>query len=201
MFIYRMQFGFRHLPFFLQPTLANDKDSKSELVFNVPLAKTKKEKKAKLIDEVEGLNSILDYQPTATNSYDSERLTWAFIDEGGKFPTDVPFSQFISIILETLTEGAERTGFGEFPSTVNELTKKGGAEFKKVWDDAVVNISSKSILSQWYSKYAIPLSSCLVNEKGVIGVPLCLSAFSLLVGSIKLNGYLPKNPCFPLSRK
>lgn len=136
MFIYRMQFGFRHLPFFLQPTLANDKDSKSELVFNVPLAKTKKTKKAQLIDEVEGLNSILDYQPTATNSYDSERLSWAFIDEGGKFPADVPFSQFVSIILETLVEGAERTGFGEFPSTVNELTKKGGAEFKKVWDDA-----------------------------------------------------------------
>lgn len=136
MFIYRMQFGFRHLPFYLQPTLANDADSKSELVFNVPLVRTKKSKKAQLIDEVEGLNSILDYQPTATNSYDSERLTWALIDEGGKFPADVPFSQFLSIILETLTEGAERTGFGEFPSTVNELTKKGGAEFKKVWDDA-----------------------------------------------------------------
>lgn len=137
MFIYRMQFGFRHLPFFLQPTIANDKDSRSELVFNVPLAKTKKTKKAQLIDEVEGLNSILDYQPTATNSYDSERLTWGFIDEGGKFPADVPFSQFISILLETFVEGAERTGFGEFPSTVNELTKKGGAEFKKVWDEAV----------------------------------------------------------------
>jgi len=136
MFIYRMQFGFRHLPFFLQPTLANDKDSKSELVFNVPLNKTKKVKKAQLIDEVEGLNSILDYQPTATNSYDSERLTWGFIDEGGKFPADVPFDQFVSIILETFVEGAERVGFGEFPSTVNELTKKGGAAFKKVWDDA-----------------------------------------------------------------
>lgn len=136
MFIYRMQFGFRHLPFYLQPTLANDKDSKSELVFNVPLAKTKKTKKAQLIDEVEGLNSILDYQPTATNSYDSERLSWFFGDEGGKFPTDVPFSQFISIILETLVEGAEKVGFCELPSTVNELTKKGGAEFKRVWDDA-----------------------------------------------------------------
>ena len=136
MFIYRMQFGFRHLPFFLQPTLANDKDSKTELVFNVPLSKSKKTKKAQLIDEVEGLNSILDYQPTATNSYDSERLTWFFGDEGGKYPADVPFSQFISIILETLVEGAEKVGFCELPSTVNELTKKGGAEFKKVWDGA-----------------------------------------------------------------
>ena len=135
MFIYRMQFGFRHLPFFLQPTLANDKDSKTELVFNVPLSKSKK-KKAQLIDEVEGLNSILDYQPTATNSYDSERLSWFFGDEGGKYPADVPFSQFISIILETLVEGSEKVGFCELPSTVNELTKKGGAEFKAVWDDA-----------------------------------------------------------------
>lgn len=136
MFIYRMQFGFRHLPFFLQPTLANDKDSKSELVFNIPLAKTRKTKKAQLIDEVEGLNSILDYQPTATNSYDSERLSWAFIDEGGKWPADVPFDQFVSILLETLTEGSERVGFAELPSTVNEMTKKGGAAFKRVWDDA-----------------------------------------------------------------
>lgn len=136
MFIYRMQFGFRHLPFFLQPTLANDKDSKSELVFNVPLARTKKTKKAQLIDEVEGLNSILDYQPTATNSYDSERLTWGFIDEGGKWPADVPFDQFVSILLETLTEGSDRVGFAELPSTVNEMTKKGGAAFKRVWDDA-----------------------------------------------------------------
>jgi hypothetical protein len=81
MFIYRMQFGFRHLPFFLQPTLANDRDSKTELVFNVPISKSKKVKKAQLIDEVEGLNSILDYQPTAVNSYDSERLSWFFGDE------------------------------------------------------------------------------------------------------------------------
>jgi len=136
MFIYRMQFGFRHLPFYLQPTLANDRDSKTELVFNVPISKSKKNKKAQIIDEVEGLNSILDYQPTATNSYDSERLSWFFGDEGGKYPADVPFSQFISIILETLVEGSEKVGFCELPSTVNELTKKGGAEFKSVWDDA-----------------------------------------------------------------
>ncbi len=134
LFLYRLQFGFRHLPFFLQPTLANDKDSKTELVFAVPL--DKKNKKASLIDEVEGLNSRIDYQSTALNSYDQERLTWLLGDEGGKWPTDVPFSQFLSIVAETFVEGADKTGFGEFPSTVNEMTKKGGAEFKKAWDGA-----------------------------------------------------------------
>lgn len=134
LFLYRLQFGFRHLPFFLQPTLANDKDSKTELVFAVPL--DKKNKKASLIDEVEGLNSRIDYQSTALNSYDQERLTWLLADEGGKWPTDVPFSQFLSIVAETFVEGADKTGFGEFPSTVNEMTKKGGAEFKRAWDGA-----------------------------------------------------------------
>jgi len=134
LFLYRLQFGFRHLPFFLQPTLANDRDSKTELVFAVPL--DKKNKKASLIDEIEGLNSRIDYQSTALNSYDQERLTWLLADEGGKWPTDVPFSQFLSIVAETFVEGADKTGFGEFPSTVNEMTRKGGAEFKRAWDGA-----------------------------------------------------------------
>lgn len=135
-FIFRVQFGYRHLVFFLQPSLSNDKDSKSELVFNVPISKTKKLIKAKLIDDVEGLNSMIDYQPTALNSYDSERVTYGIIDEGGKFPPDVPFSQFLSVFSETLVEGSERVGFAEVPSTINEMTKKGGAEFKLAWDDA-----------------------------------------------------------------
>lgn len=142
-FIFRVQFGYRHLVFYLQPTLSNDKDSKSELVFNVPIAKTKKTVRAKLIDDVEGLNSMIDYQPTALNSYDSERLSYVLIDEGGKFPPDVPFSQFLSVISETLVEGSDRVGWAEIPSTVNEMTKKGGAEFKLAWDQAnqfVINI-------------------------------------------------------------
>lgn len=134
LFLYRLQFGYRHLPFFLQPTLSNAKDSKTELVWSVPL--DSKNKKATLIDEVEGLNSRIDYQGTALNSYDQERLTWLLADEGGKWPPEVPFSQFLSIVAETFVEGVERVGFGEFPTTLNEMTKKGGAEFKKAWDDA-----------------------------------------------------------------
>lgn len=134
LFLYRVQFGYRHLPFFLQPTLSNAKDSKTELVWSVPL--DGKNKKATLIDAVEGLNSRMDYQGTALNSYDQERLTWLLGDEGGKWPPEVPFSQFLSIVAETFVEGVDRVGFGEFPTTLNEMTKKGGAEFKRAWDGA-----------------------------------------------------------------
>lgn len=134
-FLYRVQFGFRHLPFFLQPTLENDKDSKTELVFNVPISKSKNNKHVSLIDEVEGINSMIDYQPPGLNTYDQERLTDLLLDEGGKLESDVPFSEFLSIISECLVEGGEKVGFAEMPSTVNKWSK-GGAEFKKAWDGA-----------------------------------------------------------------
>jgi hypothetical protein len=57
-------------------------------------------------------------------------------DEGGKWPKETPFSQFISIVSKTMVKGAKRVGFCEAPSTVNELTKSGGAEFKICWDNA-----------------------------------------------------------------
>lgn len=134
-FLYRVQFGFRHLPFFLQPTLENDKDSKTELVFNVPIAKSKKNKTVSLIDEVAGINSMIDYQPPGLNTYDQERLTDLLLDEGGKLESDIPFSEFLSIISECLVEGGEKVGFAEMPSTVNKWSK-GGEQFKIAWDGA-----------------------------------------------------------------
>lgn len=135
LFLYRVQFGFRHLPFFLQPTLENDKDSKSELVFNVPISKSKKNKTVSLIDDVEGLNSMVDYQAPGLNTYDQERVTDLLLDEGGKLESDVPFSEFLSIISECLVEGGEKVGFAEMPSTVNKWAK-GGEQFKIAWDGA-----------------------------------------------------------------
>jgi hypothetical protein len=88
-----------------------------------------------LIDEVEGINSMIDYQAPGLNTYDQERLTDLLLDEGGKLESDVPFSEFLSIISECLVEGGEKVGFAEMPSTVNKWAK-GGEQFKKAWDGA-----------------------------------------------------------------
>ena len=63
-------------------------------------------------------------------------MTRILADEGGKWPLDVKFSKFISKVTKTMVKGAKRVGFCEAPSTVNELTKGGGAEFKKFWEGA-----------------------------------------------------------------
>jgi hypothetical protein len=126
-------FGYRQLPVFLKPKQLNNKDSVSELVFAHKSVEVKGGK-GSVIDSDTGHRSKIDYRAPGKNAYDSGRLSRLLADEGGKFPPEIPFSEFISIVSKTMVKGVKRVGFGEFPSTVNELTKGGGAEFKKLWD-------------------------------------------------------------------
>lgn len=128
-------FGYRQLPVFLRPTQLNNKDSVSELVF-AHKSVSVKGAKGGVIDNDTGHRSRLDYKAPSKNAYDSGRLSRGMFDEGGKWDKEAPFSEFIKIVSKTLVQGAKRVGFIECPSTVNEMTKSGGEEFKKVWDNA-----------------------------------------------------------------
>ena len=126
-------FGYRQLPVFLKPKQLNNKDSVSELVF-AHKSVTVKGSKGSAIDNDTGHRSKVDYRAPGKNAYDSGRLSRALFDELAKFPPEVPASEFLSIVSKTLVQGVKRVGFIECPSTVNEMTKGGGAEFKIVWD-------------------------------------------------------------------
>ena len=122
-------FGYHQLPVFFKPRQLNRPDSVTEFVF---AAKVVKGKNA----SAKGNRSKLNYRAPVENAYDRGRMTRILADEGGKWPLDVKFSKFISKVTKTMVKGAKRVGFCEAPSTVNELTKGGGAEFKKFWDGA-----------------------------------------------------------------
>jgi hypothetical protein len=126
-------FGYRQLPIFLKPKQLNNKDSVSELVF-AHKSVTVKGTKGSTIDNDTGHRSKVDYRAPGKNAYDSGRISRLLADELGKFPPEVPASEFISIVSKTLVQGVKKVGFMECPSTVNEMTKGGGAEFKKIWD-------------------------------------------------------------------
>lgn len=121
-------FGYHQLPVFLKPRQLNRADSVTELVFAAKITKGESNKK--------GQRSKINYRAPVENAYDRGRMTRVLADEGGKWPLDVKFSKFISKVTKTMVKGAKRVGFCEAPSTVNELTKGGGAEFKKFWDGA-----------------------------------------------------------------
>lgn len=128
-------FGYRQLPVFLKPKQLNNKDSVTELVF-AHKTTTVKDGKGATIDNDTGHRSKVDYRAGSINAYDSGRLSRGCWDEGGKWDAETPFSKFIAIVSKTMVKGAKRVGFMECPSTVNEMTKAGGAEYKKVWDSA-----------------------------------------------------------------
>lgn len=128
-------FGYRQLPVFLKPKQLNNKDSVSELVFAHKSVTTRGEK-GSAIDTDTGHRSSVDYRAPGKNSYDSGRLSRGLFDEGGKWDKENPFSTFIGIVSKTMVKGIKRVGFMECPSTVNEMTKSGGEEYKKVWDSA-----------------------------------------------------------------
>jgi len=127
-------FGYRQLPVFLKPKQLNNKDSVTELVFAHKSVNIKGGK-GSAIDSDTGHRSKVDYRAPSKNSYDSMRLARACLDEIGKFPPEVPASEFLSIVSKTLVQGAKRVGFVEAPSTSNSLTN-GGAEYKKIWEAA-----------------------------------------------------------------
>lgn len=130
-----VSFGYRQLPAFLQPKQLNDKDSVSELVFAHKSANVKPGK-ANVIDNDAGHRSRINYRAPVENAYDRGRISRGLWDEGGKWPKEVPFSKFLAKVSKTMVKGAKRVGFAEAPSTVNEMTKSGGAEFKICWDNA-----------------------------------------------------------------
>ena len=128
-------FGYRQLPVFLKPKQLNNKDSVTELVFAHKSVQIKGAK-GSVVDSDTGHRSKVDYRAPSKNAYDSGRISRILIDEAAKWPAEVPASEFLAIVSKTMIKGAKRVGFAECPSTVNEMTKGGGAEFKKIWEAA-----------------------------------------------------------------
>lgn len=127
--------AYRLLPVFLKPKQVNKEDSVTELVF-AHKSQTVKAGLAAGAKEEEGHNSKINYKAPVLNAYDRGRMSYVLGDEFGKLPEDVPASKLLAIISKTLVKGVKRVGWIDMPSTVNEMTKGGGAEYEKIWKNA-----------------------------------------------------------------
>lgn len=127
--------AYRLLPAFLKPKQVNKEDSVTELVF-AHKSQTVKAGIAAGAKEEEGHNSKINYKAPVLNAYDRGRMSYVLGDEFGKLPLDVPASRLLSIIGKTLVKGVKRVGWIDMPSTVNEMTAGGGAEYFKIWESA-----------------------------------------------------------------
>ncbi len=95
------------------------------------------------VKKSDALGSQVTWRNTADNSYDSEALKFYLMDEGGKWETASAFNNW-QIIKPALSKGRKIYGKALLGSTVNEMTKGGGENYKRIYKMSDVNDRNKN---------------------------------------------------------
>lgn len=157
----RLVNGFKRLPLFFKPITDGTNTPKKQLIFDEP---TKRRKKGEPVTAGEGLSSMIEWHNTDLNAMDGDAIFRSLLDESGKYPTEVPFSKYWRVVKTSHTKGVRITGKSMVVSTVNSF-KKGGAEYKTVWDES--DLESRDANGQTKSglyRIFIPAKYCLEGK-------------------------------------
>lgn len=128
----------KNYPFFFKPVQDGSDTPKTELAFRVPASRiTKKSMKNESVegDEIEGLDSSIDWKNTDDNAYDGEKLLLLIEDESGKLEKPNNILNGWRVRKTCLRLGSVVTGKCLMGSTVNALPK-GGQNFKDLYYDS-----------------------------------------------------------------
>ena len=126
-------------PFFFKPIQDGMDRPKTELAYRVPASKFTRRKilANERTEELEGLDTTIDWKNTGDNSYDGEKLSLLVHDEAGKWERPDNILNNWRVTKTTLRLGSRVIGKCMMGSTSNSLDK-GGNEFKKLYYDSDV---------------------------------------------------------------
>jgi len=145
-------------PFFFQPVRDGMSAPKTELAFRVPASKiTRKNMDQEQGEDVDGLDTSIDWRNTSDNSYDGEKLKFLIEDEAAKLEKPMNIENGWRIRKTCLRLGARIIGKCMMGSTSNALDK-GGENYKRLFADSDVTKRNKNgqTLSGLYSLF-IPM--------------------------------------------
>jgi len=171
-------------PFFFKPIQDGMDRPKTELAYRVPASKFTRKKitdNVKL-EELEGLDTTIDWKNTGDNSYDGEKLALLVHDESGKWERPDNILNNWRVTKTCLRLGSRIIGKCMMGSTSNALDK-GGDNFKKLYYDSDVTKRNRNgqTKSGLYSLF-IPMEW---NYEGFIdgyGLPVFVSPSDDVVG-------------------
>jgi hypothetical protein len=126
-------------PFFFKPIQDGMDRPKTELAYRVPASKlTRKSIQANdQREQLQGLDTTIDWKNTGDNSYDGEKLKLLVHDESGKWERPDNILNNWRVTKTTLRLGSRIIGKCMMGSTSNALDK-GGENFKKLYDGSDV---------------------------------------------------------------
>jgi len=122
-------------PFFFKPIQDGMDRPKSELAYRVPASKFTRKKMSATdgMEEIEGLDTTIDWKNTGDNSYDGEKLALLVHDESGKWERPDNILNNWRVTKTCLRLGSRIIGKCMMGSTSNALDK-GGENFKKLYN-------------------------------------------------------------------
>jgi hypothetical protein len=126
-------------PFFFKPIQDGMDRPKTELAYRVPASKFTRKKitSGEKLEELEGLDTTIDWKNTGDNSYDGEKLALLVHDESGKWERPDNILNNWRVTKTCLRLGSRIIGKCMMGSTSNALDK-GGSNFKKLYNDSDV---------------------------------------------------------------
>jgi len=122
-------------PFFFKPIQDGMDRPKTELAYRVPASKFTRKKitSNEKLEELEGLDTTIDWKNTGDNSYDGEKLNLLVHDESGKWERPDNILNNWRVTKTCLRLGSRIIGKCMMGSTSNALDK-GGDNFKKLYN-------------------------------------------------------------------
>ena len=126
-------------PFFFKPIQDGMDRPKSELAYRIPAKKFTRKKMGthEEQDDMQGLDTTIDWKNTGDNSYDGEKLALLVHDESGKWERPDNILNNWRVTKTCLRLGGRIVGKCMMGSTSNALDK-GGDNFKKLYGDSNV---------------------------------------------------------------
>ena len=122
-------------PFFFKPIQDGMDRPKSELAYRVPASKFTRKKitSNEKLEDIQGLDTTIDWKNTGDNSYDGEKLALLVHDESGKWERPDNILNNWRVTKTCLRLGSRIIGKCMMGSTSNALDK-GGDNFKKLYN-------------------------------------------------------------------
>jgi hypothetical protein len=132
-------------PFFFKPIQDGMDRPKTELAYRVPASKLTRRKldSQERLEDIEGLDTTIDWKNTGDNSYDGEKLKLLVHDESGKWERPDNILNNWRVTKTCVRLGSKIVGKCMMGSTSNALDK-GGENFKKLYYSSDVTKRNKN---------------------------------------------------------
>jgi hypothetical protein len=167
----------KRIPYWLKPIDEGDSQPKSALRFFEPSVRSSKGKRK---EYGVSLDSWIDFESAKEEAYDGEKLKRYTMDEAGK-TVNANVSDRWDIVKECFVTGRTVIGKALITTTVEEMDKKGGKNFKLLWDNSDMSTrDDNGFTSTGLYRYFKPAYYCLEGFIDEYGNPLLEEAKTFL---------------------